>query len=249
MTKANSEEFSPMIRIQCENCGSKLNAKVKLAGQTRKCPKCGEPIVISADAAEVKDAAPATVAPSPVTEKPEAAEPAPTPIIFGSSANKALPTKDILKRLNRASRYLICDKANVRAAWNNDGRGWMLKVSSGFSSVKVNRDDLPAYGTFTLVELVMKHTDDGLKLDALEMYQLASRFAMPKLERSNDAICEAITAAGSLTREQKASIYQIFRTLFMREVWGDSKEVIDFLLNADYHSHTSRGTEATESEK
>jgi hypothetical protein len=122
----------------------------------------------------------------------------------------------------------------------------MLKVSSGFSSVKVNRDALPAYGSFILVELVMKHTDDGLKLDALEIYQLASRFAMPKLERSDDEICSAITGRSSLTREQKASVYQIFRTLFMREVWGDSAEVLAFLQNADYHSHTSRGTEISE---
>ena len=114
---------------------------------------------------------------------------------------------------------------NIRAAWNNDGRGWMLKISSGFSPAKLNREDLPAYGDFTLVELVMKHTEEGIRLDALEIYKLASRFAMPKLQRGDDDICESITDRGTLSREQKASVYQIFKTLFMREVWGDSRDV------------------------
>lgn len=36
-----------MIRIICPGCGSKLNAKEKLVGQTRPCPKCGQPIMIA----------------------------------------------------------------------------------------------------------------------------------------------------------------------------------------------------------
>lgn len=232
-----------MVRVQCKGCGSKLNAKAELAGQTRKCPKCGAPVEIPAAAAEGQDSSEdTTVAAEASATEATSTEPT-TPIIFNSSATEALPNKHLPKRLVRTSRYLICDKQNVRAAWNNDGRGWMLKVSSGFSPAKLNRDDLPAYGSFTLVELVMKHTDDGVRLNALEMYKFASRFAMPKLERGDDDICEAIVDRDSLTREQKASVYQVFRTLFMRDVWGDSTEVINFLLNADYHSHTSCGAE------
>lgn len=37
-----------MIRLTCPVCQSKLNAKEGLAGQTRKCPKCGNPLVIPA---------------------------------------------------------------------------------------------------------------------------------------------------------------------------------------------------------
>ena len=40
-----------MIRVTCPHCGSKLNAKDELAGQTRKCPKCAQPVRIVADAA------------------------------------------------------------------------------------------------------------------------------------------------------------------------------------------------------
>lgn len=35
-----------MIRVICKNCGSKLNAKDELVGQTRNCPKCSNPVVI-----------------------------------------------------------------------------------------------------------------------------------------------------------------------------------------------------------
>ena len=35
-----------MIRVICPTCKSTLNAKDKLAGQTRKCPKCGQPVLI-----------------------------------------------------------------------------------------------------------------------------------------------------------------------------------------------------------
>ncbi|MGD9127311.1 MAG: hypothetical protein PVH19_08010 [Planctomycetia bacterium] len=237
-----------MIRVICDNCGSKLNAKPKLAGQMRQCPKCGEPILIPADVAEENGPAEGQAVTNgiPLDEVDEDAPP--TPITFANPAVTALPSKNLLKRLSRANRYLICDKHNVRAAWNNDGRGWMLKISSGFSPVKVNQGALPAYGSFTLVELVMKHTEDGIKLDALEIYELSSRGSMSKLEQGDDNICEAITDRCPLSRDQKAAIYQVFKTLFMREVWGDSKEVIDFLLNADYHSTTSRGTEELDRE-
>ena len=240
-----------MIRVVCQNCGSKLNAKAKLAGQTRKCPKCGEPVLIPAEAGEGKTSTEAGLQeaePGMEGQGGTAQETSSVPIIYANPATEALPSKNLLKRLHRTHRYLICDQSNVRAAWANDGRGWMLKVSSGFAPAKQNREVLPAYGTFTLVELVMKHTDDGLRLEALEIYKLASRFAMPKLERGDDDICEAIVDRCPLTREQKASIYQIFKTLFMRDVWGDSTEVINFLLNADTHSHTSRGTNEEEKE-
>ena len=37
-----------MIRITCPECGVKIKAKKKLAGKTRKCPKCGGKIVVPA---------------------------------------------------------------------------------------------------------------------------------------------------------------------------------------------------------
>ena len=37
-----------MLQITCPNCHSKLNAKEKLIGQTRNCPKCKTPVLIKA---------------------------------------------------------------------------------------------------------------------------------------------------------------------------------------------------------
>ena len=36
-----------MIRVTCPGCGSTIGAKDELLGETRKCPKCGNQLVIS----------------------------------------------------------------------------------------------------------------------------------------------------------------------------------------------------------
>jgi hypothetical protein len=208
-----------MIRVTCPKCGSRLNAKEKLAGQTRACPQCGGPVVI----------------PQPS----ETAEPL-TEIVQTSVAETLLRTEPLLKRLNRTNRYLICDSTSVAATWRNDGRGWMIRIASGFAPAKRNREALAPAGEFTLVELQMEMTDAGLRLAAIESYDLASRFAMTKLDKGDDDILEVVTGHGTLSRAQKNAVRHILGELFMREVWGDSPEVLDYLANADYHSHGSR---------
>ncbi|MFZ5830498.1 MAG: hypothetical protein ACOY3P_10435 [Planctomycetota bacterium] len=44
-----------MIRVTCASCGSKLDAKEKLLGQVRKCPKCGQPVRIERAATKPDD--------------------------------------------------------------------------------------------------------------------------------------------------------------------------------------------------
>lgn len=207
-----------MIRVQCPHCGSKLNAKDKLAGQTRSCPQCGKPVVI-----------------------PQASDPAETvtEIIHTSAAEERLPTDGHLIRLDRTNRYLICDRTSVIAQWRNDGNGWMYRIASGFVPAKRNREVLTAVGHFVLVELQMEMTDEGLRLSAIESYQL-SRFAVNRLGLGDDDIVGAVTGYGKLSREQKNAVRQILGDLFMRDVWGDSREALDFLANHDYHSHGSR---------
>jgi hypothetical protein len=211
-----------MIRVTCPKCGSRLNAKEKLAGQTRACPQCGGPVVI----------------PQPS----EAAEPQ-TAIVQNNPAEARLRTEPFLKRLNRTNRYLICDRTSVVGSWKNDGRGWMIRIASGFAPAKRNREALTPAGDFTLVELQMEMTDAGLRLAAIECYELATRFAMTKLDKGDDDVLETVTGQGNLNRAQKNAVRQILGELFMREVWGDSPEVLDYLANADYHSHGSRAEE------
>jgi hypothetical protein len=214
-----------MVRMVCPGCQSGLVAKDELIGQVRKCPKCGRPVKI-VDPAAVAAAEPAT----------EPIESPPSEEIHDATGPK-LPLVAIPERLNRQYRYLICDKTKVIATWENDGRGWMLKSNKGLVSAARNTDKIPSQGDFKLVELHLELTGEGLRLEGLSVYQLAQRWALTKLERSEDGVLSTITGPGSLLREQKVAIRQHLGESMMREVWGSATQVLEYLANTDYHSH------------
>jgi len=202
-----------MIRIVCTHCGSRLNAKDELAGQTRKCPKCAQPVLISGE---------------PLPEEVSQVH---------VSTDPGLPIVDLPDRLNRQSHYLICDKTHVIAQWENNGNGWMIRGAGGFSSARRNRDALPSEGDFKLVELKFAMTPDGKRLSGLATYQLATRWALNALCQGDDAILEKAAGLGSLNRDQKNAVRLMLREQFMRPVWENSTEVLEYLSNADFHAH------------
>ncbi len=214
-----------MIRVNCPGCGSKLNAKDELAGQTRKCPKCGRPVLITR--VETVSAAAGQTA--------GLDEPAPDQHVHGAS-DKALPQLDLPERLDRQHHYLICDKAHLVATWENNGNGWMLKTSFGLVSAVRNHEQLPAQGDFKLVELKLDMTDAGLRLTGVQSFQLAQRWALTTLDKGDDQIVSKITGFGFLNRDQKSVVRQAIKDQFMRSVWEDAHNVLDYLSSTDYHS-------------
>lgn len=209
-----------MIRLTCPGCGSQLNAKDELVGQTRKCPKCAHPVQIVA----------------PATANDIGLDATPTDQHIEVSTDEALPLPELPVRLNRDSLYLICDKTHVVALWQNNGEGWMFRRGAGFASAKRNRDSLPAEGDFKLVELKFASTPEGKRLMALTVYQLVARWALTVLHEGDDQIVEKITDLGSLNRDQKHAVRMALRDQFMRQVWENAAEVLEYLANADYHS-------------
>jgi hypothetical protein len=203
-----------MIRVICPHCQSKLNAKDELVGQTRKCPQCAKPVLI-------------------VAETPKPVE---TPIEV--ETEERLPTPELPARLNRESHYLICDKTHVVATWENNGAGWMFRVGNGYLSARRSRENLPSEGSFQLVELKFAVTHDGKHLSGLTFFQLATRWALTSLDQGDDAVVGKITGLGSLNRDQKNSVRQALKDQFMREVWADSTAILEYLANADCHSHS-----------
>jgi hypothetical protein len=211
-----TNESMTTIRFVCANCQSRLSAKEKLLGQTRNCPKCGKPVLITqsdAAAGPPHDDAPA-----------EPIEPITGPPI-------RLP-----REINRQSHYVICDRARLVATWKNDGQGWMLKTNAGLVPAVRNSDQLPNQGDFQLVELCLDKTDDGLRLRGLRVYQLALRWALICLDRSDEAIVSKITGPGCLNREQKNVVRQVLKDHFMREVWTGAENVLEYLADSDFHS-------------
>ena len=215
-----------MIRVLCQACGSKLNAKEELAGQTRKCPKCGKPVLIAPPEPAGKPSADETI---------DLDEPSADQHVHGASDTK-LDKIEVPERLDRTSHYLICDKSRVMAAWKSDGNGWMLQTTSGLLSAARNHDLLPTQGDFKLIQLKLGTTDEGHRLTGLLVYQLAQRWAMPKLKRGDNQILSAVTKAGALTRQQKDVVRQAIKDRFMYEVWKDADEVLEFLDNTNFHS-------------
>jgi hypothetical protein len=213
-----------MVKIICPHCEAKLNAKPHLVGEVRPCPNCGGPVTI------VLPEDPQQLPSVPLDEPP-----AGVPHLVGNKSR--LPTTIHLEKLDRQNRYLICDRTSVVAAWANDGKGWMLKTTSGMIPLSRNADRLPKEGEFLLVELRLQNTDDGLRLVGLMTYQLAHRWALTCLPEGDDVICQRITGKGALTKEQKNMLRLAIRDQFMPDVWQHASAVFEFLGNADYHSH------------
>lgn len=209
-----------MIELTCASCGKKLRAKPEWAGRTGKCPKCGQPIRVAADAADsgisLDDAQPDGHL-QPVNED-------------------RLPTYRAPDRLNRESHYMICDKARLVALWENNGAGWLLNTGVGLAPVKRNRDQLPTTGTFQLVELKFTASPEGKRLSGIACYALGSRWSLTVLDQGDDTIMEKVSGPGCMNRDQKTAVRTEIKRQFMRPVWENSAAVMDYLANADHLS-------------
>jgi len=206
-----------MIRVKCPGCGSKLDAKDELAGQTRSCPRCGAKVLIAVPTLEVL--------PPPLA-------PTPSP----ASAQEAMPRRMAPERLHRGSRYFICDRTRVIATWQNDGHGWMVWGDGGFVRAFRNADKIPNQGDFKLVELRLSVEPERLRIRGLRVLQLALRWALVQLARGDDAILRAVTGPAGLLREQKNAIREHIKDQFTHEVWDEAPAVREYLFNADFHS-------------
>jgi hypothetical protein len=216
-----------MIQFTCPSCSSRLQAKPALAGHVRKCPKCGQPVRIVADAVVAPDVD--MVGAIPVDDALPDQQ-------VQAATEDHLPAFRPPERLNRASHYLICDRTHVVATWENNGNGWMIKSGSSFIPAKRNRDRLPTQGEFQLVELKLAMTPDGKRLTGIASLRLASHWALTTLDQGDDLIVEKVTGLGCLNRDQKAAVRLAFKEQFMRPVWEQATGVLDYLANADYHS-------------
>ncbi len=219
-----------MIRFECPGCKKHLNAKDGLAGQQRKCPNCGSAVTIPAPEAA---AAETPAAETPATETPTTETPT---VEVNPGTEQGLLHVDAPERLDRRCQYIICDKSKIIAAWQNDGNGWTVKMGSGFRPARRNQGEIPTQGNFTLIEMTISMTDDGLRLKGIQSYKLTPRYALVTLERGDDYILRKIIGPGSLNREQKNIVRTRIREQFMAQVWEDATEVFAYLTNGDFHS-------------
>lgn len=215
----------PMIRVTCPNCQTKFNAKDKLAGQSRDCPRCGQTLHIPASPTPVANSAEETVTVDEAVAGQDVHD-----------VTQPLPPIKAPDRLSRQNRYLICSRTTLVAVWENETAGWQLKTNAGYIPAIRNADKLPAQGEFVLVELKMHSEGSTTRLAGIAAFALADRWALTVLEQGHDRILGKVVAVGCLNRDQKGLVRQYLRDRFMHQVWGESHEVLEYLDNADFHS-------------
>ncbi len=222
-----------MLRITCPNCQSSLNAKEKLIGQTRSCPKCQHPVLIEAPDGESVE----PVETAPVSSEDPDAE---TPTIHveprdeGDGLAKVIAVADAVTALKAPNKYAICDRQRIIAVW--EGEGWQLKTPAGLISAKRNTEEIPALGIFRLIELQVTRTSDAIFLTGIVCHELAERWALPAIARGDNQILEKIVGPSGLTRDQKQMLRRYLQDTFMPDVWRHNEAITEFLASPDQHT-------------
>ena len=221
-----------MLRITCPNCQSKLNAKEKLIGQTRDCPKCGHPVLIAAPEATSAEASADEQQAEGTEEETPAIQVAPRDEGDGLAQVKAVA--DAVKELKPPNKYVICDRERIIAVW--EGNGWQLKTPGGLVPAKRNTEEIPSQGVFRLVELRVTRTEDAMHVTGIVCHELTPRFALPAIGRGDNQILEKIVGPSGLSRDQKQIIRRYLQETFMPEVWRDNEVIAEFLASGDFHT-------------
>ncbi len=224
-----------MLRITCPGCQSKLNAKEKLIGQTRKCPKCGYDVLIQAPADAPADA------PVPVQAQADnAAEDTPVvqlePPQETEGLARVVPVAEPPRELKPPNKYLICDRQRIIAVWEGDGTGWQLKTPSGLISAKRNTEQIPQQGAFRLIELRIAHGADSIYVSGIVCHELTPRWALPVIARGDNLILDKIVGPSGISRDHKQMIRRYLQDTFMPEVWRKRDDLVEFLSNEDIHT-------------
>ncbi|MDR2441425.1 MAG: hypothetical protein LBE12_18850 [Planctomycetaceae bacterium] len=205
--------MSELFQIICPSCGSKLNAKVGLIGQTRSCPKCREPVLIQRN--EPQEQTPIIVnEPSIVSVQ--------TGPTFSDRTNQIENLPELLEFRNR---YLIIGTDRIIATWES-GRGWQVNVGNGFASAKRNFSAIPDQGSFVLVELVIDSV--GIPVE-LHVFSISVRGALTSLFRDESEILHKVDSVGKLTKTQKTLLLNHLRQSFMFEVLSKAQEIVTLL--------------------
>lgn len=216
------------FQITCKTCGSRLNAKTNLIGQTRNCPKCKTPIVIRRD--EVHDLPPengAAVTPIII------AEPSIAPLPLAPTIEQAHGViENLPERLHFQNRYLILGPDRLVAQWET-GKGWAVNVGSGFSPAKKNISAIPDQGTFVLVEIVIGSDREELSAvggpTRLNLFKISMRGALTSLYRDEGEILHKVDGTCNLNQNQKNLLANYLRQHFMADSLADARGIFESL--------------------
>ncbi|MEX0865813.1 MAG: hypothetical protein WD030_00550 [Pirellulales bacterium] len=128
--------------------------------------------------------------------------------------------------LGRYNHYLICNSKEVIAHWENDGRGWMVKVKHGFVRASTIPAQVPTMGAFVVIEIDIENNDGSQRLRAVNAFLLSGPWALSKLFKSDDMILEAIVGRHFMSDRQKAMARERINEKFLPQVWDGAEAVL-----------------------
>lgn len=220
-----------IFQIYCKSCGSKLNAKAELIGQTRNCPKCKTPILIQRENGPEVPNVP--VAPDESITPIIVSEPSITDIPMGPTLGEGIGLiENLPERLQFRNRYLVLASDRIAAIWET-GKGWQVNVGGGYAPAKKNVSAIPDQGAFALVEVVVGSPDDeslsGGGPTALHVFKISLRGALTSLYRDESEILKKVDCVGELSKNQKNMLLNYLRQNFMFETLSECDGILEYL--------------------
>jgi len=227
------------IRVICKNCGSKIEAKDELSGQTRPCPKCKSNILIVLEnnsiakkniEAEGKTAENNDSSANSITDHEEivVAQPADENQIALDN-QKRLPTHDPPTKLSSNCRYFVFAHDRILAAWEI-GKGWQYNTGNGFVNAKINKELLPTSGTFKFVEMIVEQQETGKQLTCIRTFSIAGKWAIPAIGREPEEILTKINGKAVMSKPQRMQLLAFIRKNYMPDFLQNAKNVYEYLV-------------------
>ena len=206
-----------MIRHKCPHCGAKLKTTAELAGRQGRCPTCLGVVDVPEEQIAADYLAPRVELGSLAFEEGDDG-PLPTAVadVTPETAGLEFKPPELLGRYNH---YLICNSKEVVATWEEDGKGWMVRVKDGFVRASSNPAQLPSMGIYVLIEIAIEVDGPIKKLKGVFAYAIPSAVALSRLGKSDHAILGALEGRAALSDRQKALVRQRVNAKFLPSIW------------------------------
>ena len=192
-----------MIRIRCPHCQEPVKAPDTLAGKKGRCPECRGVIPIPADKVDTQVASGT----------------------LGFSTEEAGLALSVPEALHRNCHYMICNSREIVARWDDDGKGWMIRIKDGFVKAVQNPKQIPSMGNYIFIEIEISSDGSRQQLTGVHGFSLPGDFVLNKLTKKNEStILEGVGGPAELNDRQRALVRQRINAKYLPNIWDDAAD-------------------------